>query len=360
VRTADFDYDLPEAAIAQAPSARRDQCRLAAVDRASGEVKHLRFNALPSLLRPHDLLILNDSRVLPARIPCLRASGGAMEIFLLGAPLEDGSWQALLKAGGRLRSAERLKPAKPGANGVFILGEKDEDGRWGVHWEGKHALGAAALARIGLPPLPPYIRRAKVPDREVELKDRRWYQTVFAKHTGSVAAPTAGLHFTPGLLERCRAAGARIATVTLHVSAGTFLPVKTERLEEHPMHAERCELPLATAHAIARCRQAGGRVIAVGTTALRTLESAVIDGGEGATGAQAAFRQGWFETRLFLKPGDRFKVVDALVTNFHQPRSTLLPLVAAFWSREQILALYQSCLERGYRFLSYGDACFFY
>jgi S-adenosylmethionine:tRNA ribosyltransferase-isomerase len=352
VRTSDFDYQLPESAIAQAPAARRDACRLASVDRASGEVRHLRFRDLPSLLRPHDLLVLNDSRVIPARIPCSRQSGGAVEVFLLEGLQGDAPLLALLKAGGRLQPGERLAPARVQGAGTFVLDAKDADGRWRLHWEGKRPLRPALLERLGLPPLPPYIRRPRLPEAAVEAKDRRWYQTVYAKQAGSVAAPTAGLHFTPGLLQRCRDAGASVATVTLHVSAGTFLPVKTERLEEHPMHEEHCEVPRSTADAIVRARSRGGRIIAVGTTALRTLESAALPGG--------GFRQGGFLTQLFLKPGDRFKVVEGLITNFHQPHSTLLPLVAAFWGTPQVLALYKSCLERGYRFLSYGDACFFH
>jgi S-adenosylmethionine:tRNA ribosyltransferase-isomerase len=347
-----FDYQLPERAVAQQPAARRDRCRLAAVDRASGQVRHLRFDALPSLLRPHDLLVLNDSRVLPARIPCRRGSGGAVEVFLLDPAAAGEQRLALLKAGGRLQAGECVAPLREGQAGAFRLISKDDEGRWTLRWEGKRPLSPALLQRLGLPPLPPYIQRARLPEAGLTAKDKRWYQTVYARHAGSVAAPTAGLHFTPGLLAKAQAQGAQLAWVTLHVGAGTFLPVKTETLDEHPMHAETCQLPMETAQAIGRARQNGGRVIAVGTTALRTLESAWLPAG--------GFRQGWFETRLFLKPGSRFNVVDALLTNFHQPRSTLLPLVAAFWDIDPILDLYQVCLKRGYRFLSYGDACFFY
>lgn len=350
MRTADLDYALPEAAIAQRPAARRDRCRLAAVDRSTGAVRHLRFDALASLLRPGDLLVLNDSRVLPARIPCLRATGGVVELFLLDPAASGPRRTALLKAGGRPAPGETLRPLR-GA-GAFRLLTRLEEGRWSVAWEGKGALDTARLARLGLPPLPPYIRRQRLPDPALSARDRRWYQCVYARHAGSVAAPTAGLHFTPGLLRRLKDRGVGVARVTLHVGLGTFLPVKTERLEDHPMHAETCRVPEATARALARTRARGGRIVAVGTTALRTLES--------AWQAPGRFRQDWFETRLFLKPGDRFNVVDALMTNFHQPRSTLLALVSAFWERKKILALYQDCLNRGYRFLSYGDACFFY
>lgn len=350
MKSALFNYELPESAIAQAPSKRRDLCRLASVDRQSGAVRHGRFRDLLTELRRDDLLVLNDSRVLPVRIPCLRDSGGAVEVFVLDPRAEGPRHEAMLKAGGRLRSGESVKPLRHPKLGGFTLLERSPAGNWFVQWQGSGPLHAR-LDKLGLPPLPPYIRRDRLPDAGLSAKDRRWYQTVFAAQAGSVAAPTAGLHFTTGMLTQLRAQGVRIAHVTLHVGAGTFLPVKTEDLDQHPMHAETCLLPTATATAIASAKRKGGRVVAVGTTALRTLEGAWTPQG---------FRQGWFETRLFLKPGDRFNVVDALLTNFHQPHSTLLPLVAAFWDREKILQLYADCLKKGYRFLSYGDACFLY
>lgn len=348
----DFDYPLPASAIAQRPSAVRDLCRLAVVDRASGQVEHTRFRSLPRFLRPGDLLVLNDSRVLPVRLPCRRlASGGAVEAFLL-APLADpGALPALLKAGGHLQPGEILVPLRAGL-GRFLLKARLPDGRWLIAWQGTRPLDAALLARLGLPPLPPYIRRERLPQASITAADRRWYQTVYARHAGSVAAPTAGLHFTPGLFKRLASAGVERCSVTLHVGAGTFQPVKAERLEDHEMHAETCSVPPESALAIQAARARRGRVIAVGTTALRCLESAWL--------GPKGFRQGSFETRLFMKPGDRFKVVDALVTNFHQPRSTLLALVSAFWERQKLLNFYNDCLARSYRFLSYGDACFFH
>lgn len=351
MRTSDFDYVLPEAAIAQRPSPRRDLCRLAIVHRASGAVRHGRFRDLPSLLEPGDLLVVNDSQVLPARIPCLRGTGGAVEVFLLEPGRPGSESLALIKAGGRLGPGEFLTPLKAPKAGGFRLIGKDEDGRWALAWEGKSPLDARLLNRVGLPPLPPYIRRERLPRADLTSRDRRWYQTVYAKHAGSVAAPTAGLHFTPGLLKALAAKKVGVASVTLHVGAGTFLPVKTEALEDHPMHMERCTVPAATVAAIRQAKAAGRRVIAVGTTALRSLESASLENG--------AFKEGWLESRLFIRPGYRFKVVDALITNFHQPRSTLLPLVSAFWKTQSVLELYADCLKRGYRFLSYGDACFF-
>jgi S-adenosylmethionine:tRNA ribosyltransferase-isomerase len=353
MRSADFDYELPASAIAQRPTARRDACRLAAVDRSTGRVEHTRFSELGRFLRPGDLLVLNDSRVLPARVPCRReSSGGAVEFFLLDplAPADD--LPALLKAGGRLRTGETLLPLRAPRSGRLRLRERREDGSYRLAWEGSQPWGEALLQRLGLPPLPPYIRRPKLPESSQRRKDLDWYQTVYAAQGGSVAAPTAGLHFTAALLRRLQAQGIGVATVTLHVGAGTFQPVKTERLEDHIMHTERCRVPPNTAQLLQRTRQAGGRIIAVGTTVLRTLES--------ARQADGTFRTDWFETQLFLKPGDSFHVVNALLTNFHQPRSTLLPLVAAFWDKDRILAFYRDCIQRGYRFLSYGDACFFY
>jgi len=351
VRSADFDYELPPSAVAQAPAPRRDACRLAVVDRASGRVTHARFRELGAFLRPGDLLVLNDSKVLPARVPCRRASGGAVEIFLLDPLAPAAALPAFLRPAGKIRLGEALAPERAPGAGSFVLERRRDDGIFEFRWNGRRTWSAALLAGLGLPPLPPYIHRDRLPAPGTLAQDRAWYQTVYARQAGSVAAPTAGLHFTRPLLARLAAAGVAGATVTLHVGAGTFQPVKTEDLESHPMHAETCQVPLETAQAIAACRSRGGRVIAVGTTALRTLESCSLESG--------GFRQGWMSTRLFILPGYRFKAVDGLLTNFHQPRSTLLPLVAAFWKREPLLALYAECLRLEYRFLSYGDASLF-
>lgn len=351
MRTDDFDYELPPASIAQEPPTRRDLCRLAVVDRASGAVQHTRFRSLPKFLKAGDLLVLNDSRVLPVRVPCRRPSGGAVEVFILD-PLAPGhALPCFLRPAGKIKFDEALVPERAPKAGALVLRQRRDDGIFLFEWQGKAPFSPSLLERLGLPPLPPYIARERLPDARLTAKDKAWYQTVYARHAGSVAAPTAGLHFTQGLLDRLSAMGVQQARVTLHVGAGTFQPVKAELLEDHPMHAETCQVPPETASAIQACRKRGDRVIAVGTTAMRTLESSALDDG--------SFKKGWQETRIFIRPGYRFRCVNGLLTNFHQPRSTLLPLVSAFWTREQVLQLYAGCLQKGYRFLSYGDACLF-
>lgn len=352
MRTSDFDYVLPPESVAQAPTAKRDACRLAAVDRAGGAVEHTRFSELDRFLRPGDLLVLNDSKVLPARLPCRRSSGGAVELFLLEPLAPGGALPVFLRPAGRVRLGEALSPEREPDAGAFVLERRRDDGVFEFRWEGKSPWSTALLERLGLPPLPPYIHRERLPDLKTERMDRLRYQTVYARNDGSVAAPTAGLHFTLEMLERLKSRGVETAGVTLHVGAGTFQPVKSEALEDHAMHTEACEIPEASALALAACKKREGRVVAVGSTALRTLESCALPEG--------GFRRGWVQTRLFIVPGYRFKCVDALITNFHQPRSTLLPMVAAFWRTDRVLDLYADCLKRGYQFLSYGDACFFY
>jgi S-adenosylmethionine:tRNA ribosyltransferase-isomerase len=349
--SSDFDYDLPTDAIAQEPLARRSRCRLAVVDRATGTVAHSRFDALGSWLKAGDLLVLNDSRVLPARVPCRRASGGAVEIFLLDPLAAAGALPAFLRPASKVRFGERLSPALDPEAGSFELVSRDADGLFRLAWRGSQPFGPEILHRLGLPPLPPYIHRDRLPDPRQARRDSAAYQTVYAAPPGSVAAPTAGLHFNRGLFRRLEELGVERTSVTLHVGAGTFQPVKSETLEGHSIHAERCVVPPDAVRAIHACRRRNGRVIAVGTTALRCLESAA-DGSGG-------FKEGWFETRLYILPGYQFKAVDGLLTNFHQPRSTLLPLVAAFWERQALLDFYRHCLGMGYRFLSYGDACLF-
>ncbi len=350
LRTADFDYALPQEAIAQVPAPRRDLCRLAVVDRARGSVEHTRFSRLGAHLAAGDLLVLNDSRVLPARIPCRRPSGGAVEVFLLD-PLARGPLPAFLRPAGRVRFGEALAPELAPGAGRFILESRRPDGIFELSFRGDGPLDEARLRAMGLPPLPPYIHRDRLPAARQRSRDARLYQNVYARIPGSVAAPTAGLHFTAGLLKALQRRGIAHTHVTLHVGAGTFSPVKTEDLLAHPMHEEVCRVPPEAARAMDACAARGGRVVAVGTTVLRTLESCVrADGG---------WRDGWVRTRLFITPGHRFRTARGLLTNFHQPRSTLLPLVAAFWEREGLLRLYAECLARGYRFLSYGDACLF-
>jgi S-adenosylmethionine:tRNA ribosyltransferase-isomerase len=348
--SADFDYVLPPASIAQQAPKRRDHCRLAVIGRAAGTVSHARFDQIGSFLRSGDLLVVNDSKVLPARVPVRRASGGAVEIFFLDPGARGRIHRAFLKP-GRVKDGEALLPERDPSAGAFRLLSRDSEGVFTLAWEGQASFGPRLLSRLGVVPLPPYINRERVPQAAQAKLDQRAYQTVYAQDAGSVAAPTAGLHFSPALLKRLQGQGIGLARVTLHVGAGTFLPVKTDRLEDHPIHEEVFRVPAETLAQMAATRQRGGRVIAVGTTALRALESSA---------RLPDFQPGsWTATRLFLKPGDRFMATDGLLTNFHQPRSTLLPLVCAFWNAADVLALYQDCLARGYHFLSYGDACLF-
>ncbi len=331
--------------MAQFPAERRDESRLMVVradgrtgGRADGNgVTHLVFRDFPSLLLPNDLLVINDSRVIPARLLPVRRGGGAAEVLLV-AREADGSWRALVKPGARIRPGGLLR--FDDGDGVEIL-EHLPSGERRVRLAGPGG-DDGVLARHGVVPLPPYITR------EPTNEDRERYQTVYANEPGSVAAPTAGLHFTPEVMRRCEAQGARFARVTLHVGPGTFRPVSVENPEEHRMDAEAWQIPEATAQAVAETRAAGGRVWAVGTTALRTLESAGRPDGTVAAGAA------W--TTLFVRPGYTFRVVDCLLTNFHLPRSTLLMLVSAFGGTERILEAYREAVRLKYRFYSYGDA----
>ncbi|GEJ57926.1 tRNA preQ1(34) S-adenosylmethionine ribosyltransferase-isomerase QueA [Anaeromyxobacter diazotrophicus] len=338
----DFDYPLPEELIAQEPVSPRDASRLLVVPRDGGAaLSELRFAELERLLRPGDLLVLNDTRVIPARLLGTKESGGRCELLLL-EPLEgeEGArWRAL---------GQSSKPLRPGMRLAFgALAAAVEAAQGGGLFEVRFDRGGAALRAaleaVGRMPLPPYIRR------EPNAADRERYQTVVARVPGSAAAPTAGLHFTPELLARLSARGVERTAVTLHVGAGTFLPVRGDDLDQHRMHEERYEVSAEAAHAFAACRARGGRVVAVGTTAVRTLESAC-EGG--------ALRPGSGRTALFIRPGFRFQAVDALVTNLHLPRSTLLMLVCAFAGRERVLAAYGEAVARRFRFFSYGDAMF--
>lgn len=353
LRTADFDFHLPPDLIAQVPAEPRDAARLLVAGGASGGV-HGTVADLPVHLRRGDLLVVNDTKVLPARIHARRASGGRVEVLFLepcpgavepaGEPAGGTPWRALVRPAKKLRPGEVLATDREGIRLRAL--ERDADaGGWFVSLE--DGLGAGTeelLEQVGTMPLPPYIERAAV------AADRERYQTVYAREPGAVAAPTAGLHFTEELLARLEAAGIERATVTLHVGAGTFRPVTVERLEDHPMHEERFELPEATAAAVDACRARGGRVVAVGTTSARVLESCAAPGGGGRVVA------GRGATRIFLHPGNPPRVCDGLFTNFHLPCSTLIMLVAAFVGRERVLALYREAVDRRYRFYSYGDA----
>ena len=339
MKRSDFDYALPGELIAQTPLARRSASALLVLDGATGALADREIAALPSLLRPGDLLVFNDTRVLPARLAAKRASGGRVEIFLERA-LEGSGALVQTRASNPLRAGEELTTS---GGPVRLVARRDD------LWEVTLPEPAVEFfERCGAVPLPPYITRT--PD---EL-DRERYQSLLARVPGAVAAPTASLHFDDALLAALAARGVARALVTLHVGAGTFHPVRTEELADHVMHAERYEVPAATVAALASTRAAGGRVIAVGTTVARALESAA------AVAVAAAdlggMRAGTGETRLFIRPGFRFRVIDGLLTNFHLPGSTLLMLVAALAGREAVLAAYRHATLQRYRFFSYGDA----
>ena len=339
MKTSDFVYDLPEELIAQTPMARRDGSRLLVLDKKSGEVEHRYFYNLTDYLHPGDCLVLNNSRVIPARLFGTRPTGGAVEVVLL-KDLGENRWECLSRPGKKMR---------PGTEVVFggdgelkgVVEAVMEDGNRIIRFT-YEGIFLEILEKLGHMPLPPYIKE--------QLNDPERYQTVYSKEPGSAAAPTAGLHFTNEMLDKIRAMGVEVCFVTLHVGLGTFRPVKVENVEEHEMHSEYCTIPEETAEAIVRTRARGGRVIAVGTTSCRTLESfAAEDGNIQASG-------GW--TNIFIYPGYRFKCIDALVTNFHLPGSTLVMLVSALAGRENILNAYNEAVKERYRVFSFGDAMF--
>ena len=353
LRVADFDFELPEELIAQEPPAERGQSRMLVMDRATGEVRDSHFSEFPSLLRDGDLLVLNDSRVIPARLYARRTlrrekemPTGRIEVMLT-EPAGDNRWHALVRPGRKVAIGERL--VFPAPDGQIVL-EADvlERGQFG-----DRLLEFAPvedffgiLDRIGHMPLPPYIHR------DDEATDRERYQTVFSRERGSVAAPTAGLHFTPEVLDRIAARGVEIARVTLHVGLGTFAPLRVERVDEVRLHRERYSISSETAEAVNRARIEGRRIVAVGTTAVRTLEAAAAQ----AETAPLTAHSG--ETDIFISPGFGFRLVGALLTNFHLPQSSLLMLVSAFAGQERVLAAYRYAVENSYRFFSYGDCMF--
>jgi S-adenosylmethionine:tRNA ribosyltransferase-isomerase len=340
MRIADFDYDLPPSAIAQEPVEPRDAARLMRLPGDGGPPADHVFRELPRLLRAGDLVVVNRSRVFPARLLGQREGGGAAEVLLL-RDLGDDRWDALVRPGRRLRPGSAVT-LEGGLTAVVESGAVGPEGRRVVALRAGTGTVSTALVHAGHVPLPPYIRR---PDR---VQDRERYQTVYAREKGSVAAPTAGLHFTHDLLEALHAAGIATAEVVLHVGPGTFRPVTVEEVEDHRLEPEPYVVPADTAEAIASARATRGRVVAVGTTVVRTLEAAARD--------DRTVTAGSGETALVVTPGFGFRVVDALVTNFHLPRSSLLLLVAAFGGRERVLAAYAEAVRREYRFYSYGDA----
>lgn len=338
MKTTDFYFDLPEELIAQTPLERRDGSRLLTLNKETGETQHKYFYDLPAMLRPGDCLVLNDSRVLPARLLGRRSGGGACEILLL---IDRGEkvWECLVRPGKKLRTGARVTFGD-GELTAEIVGEAEGGNRL-VRFE-YEGIFLEVLERLGKMPLPPYIKE--------ELQDSERYQTVYSKTVGSAAAPTAGLHFTKDLLEKVKTMGVKACYVTLHVGLGTFRPVKAENLDEHEMHSEYCIISQETADVINETKRNGGRVICVGTTSCRTIESWANE--DGTMEAKA----GW--TNIFIYPGYRFKVLDALVTNFHLPESTLIMLVSALAGREHVLAAYEEAIRERYRFFSFGDAMF--
>lgn len=338
MRKSDFYFDLPEELIAQTPLERRDSSRLLHLDKVTGALEHRHFYELLDYLREGDCMVFNDSRVLPARLIGARPTGGSVELVLL-RDLGEGRWECLSRPG---------RKTKPGTEILFGNGELKatvesvaEGGNRIVRFD-YEGIFLEVLERLGKMPLPPYIKE--------ELQDSERYQTVYSREIGSAAAPTAGLHFTKELMEKIAAKGVKLCYVTLHVGLGTFRPVKAEEIEDHEMHSEFCIIPEETARIVSETKKKGGRVIAVGTTSCRTLESfAREDGSLPAT-------SGW--TNIFIYPGYTFKCIDALVTNFHLPESTLIMLVSALAGREHVLHAYEEAVKERYRFFSFGDAMF--
>lgn len=336
MKTHDFWYNLPEELIAQTPLTQRDASRLLVLDKESGEVEHKHFYDILDYLKPGDCLVMNDSRVLPARLLGNRPTGGAVELLLL-KDLGDKKWECLAKPGRKLLEGQEVVFGD-GKLSATVVEVKDDGNRIvEFHYDG---IFLEVLEQLGKMPLPPYIKE--------ELQDRERYQTVYSRETGSAAAPTAGLHFTNELLEEIRHKGVNTAFITLHVGLGTFRPVKAEDIGDHHMHAELCMMNQETADLLNTTKEAGGRIICVGTTSCRTLESLVNDDG--------TFEEKSKWTEIFIYPGYKFKAMEGLTTNFHLPESTLVMLVSAFAGREHVLNAYDQAVQERYRFFSFGDA----
>jgi len=338
-----YDFDLPKHLIAQEPLPNRADSRLMVVRRRSRRITHHRFRDLPNILRPGDCLVMNDTRVIPARLVGYRtATGGRWEGLFLDA-IEGGIWRVLGRTRGKLQYGETITLLDlEGRDDIrLVVGTKHPDGYWLVRPQSDEPV-QAILERVGRVPLPPYIRKGQMAER-----DRESYQTVYARRPGAVAAPTAGLHFTEWLLDELRAMGIELCWVTLHIGMGTFTPIEIKRVSEHRMHAEWGQIDPATVATIHRCREEGGRIVAVGSTSVRVLETAAQHG-------ELQPFEG--ETDLFIRPPYQFKIVDAMITNFHLPRSTLLVLVHAFGGHELMRRAYEEAIREEYRFYSYGDA----
>lgn len=336
MKTHDFWYDLPEELIAQTPLEKRDTSRLLVLNRKTGKVSHQHFFDIIDHLNPGDCLVMNDSRVLPARLLGHRPTGGAVELLLL-RDLGDKKWECLAKPGRKLQTGQMVVFGDGELTATVISVQEDGNRVVEFHYDG---IFLEVLERLGKMPLPPYIK--------AELQDQERYQTVYSKAVGSAAAPTAGLHFTNDLLEKIRAKGVQTAFVTLHVGLGTFRPVKAENIMEHHMHSELCMLSQETADLLNETKKNGGRVICVGTTSCRTLESLVNEDG--------TFEEKSKWTEIFIYPGYTFKAMDGLITNFHLPESTLVMLVSAFAGRDHVLSAYEEAVRERYRFFSFGDA----
>ena len=335
MKTKDFWYDLPEELIAQTPLEQRDSSRLLVLGKESGEVSHKHFYDIIDYLQPGDCLVMNNSRVLPARLLGHRPTGGAVEVLLL-RDLGDKRWECLVKPGKKMQVGQEVIFGNGELTATVTAVQEDGNRVVEFRYEG---IFLEVLERLGKMPLPPYIK--------AELADQERYQTVYSKETGSAAAPTAGLHFTNELLDQIRSKGVKTAFVTLHVGLGTFRPVKAEEITEHHMHAELCMISEETAAVLNETKQNGGRIICVGTTSCRTLESVTDEAG--------IVHPVCGDTGIFIYPGYRFKAVDALITNFHLPESTLVMLVSAFYNREAVLSAYKTAVSERYRFFSFGD-----
>ena len=340
MNVSDFDYELPEELIAQKPSEKRDACRLLVIHRSSGQLEHRHFSDILEYLRPGDCLVFNDSRVIPARLFGTRRGTGAKVEFLLSKKMEGETWETLVKPGRRCRTGDIID-FEQGLS-AEITGYSDDGTRIArFSCEGSFE---ETLERIGSMPLPPYITRRS------DESDKENYQNVYARENGSVACATAGLHWTPELIRAADDMGVRTAYVTLHVGIGTFRPVKVDKVEDHHMHFESYTVSQEAADTVNAAKKAGGRIICVGTTACRTLESASTEDG--------VLRPGSADTGIFIYPGYRFKITDCMITNFHLPKSTLLMLVSALYDREKMLEAYRAAVGEKYRFFSYGDAMF--
>lgn len=346
MRIDDFDYHLPEELIAQKPADKRDNSRLLVVHRNNGEIEHRHFYDIVDYLRPGDCLVVNNSKVLPARLFGIKDGTGAKIEFLLIKRVEGDVWETMVRPGKRLKPGDSVLFCESPLLRAYIM-DYGADGTRIVEFK-YEGIFMERLEEVGSMPLPPYIERPS----EKEDKDR--YQTVYCKEEGSVAAPTAGLHFTEELLEKAKEKGVELVYVTLHVGIGTFRPVKCENIEEHSMHFEEYEISEESASAVNRAKRDGRRVISVGTTSTRTLESAAYTDENGI----CQIKSGHDSTGIFIYPGYEFKIVDSLITNFHLPKSTLLMLISALYDREKILEVYEEAIKEKYRFFSYGDAMF--